>query len=441
MSGAIDDQSPPAVNGAGRVVVRENDTAAFDQPIVIKKSGLSPHSDVTVEVGVVDALGLSWTGSGRSKADARGHLSFDLSEVIAQIAPADGAALITRATERADLGMRPAPDPDGGLTFTVDIKGEGGEAWTQLIRRHLEPAGIVAEMVREEPDVRGLLFKPLGGAPRAGVLLFAGSGGGIDRNAAALLAGQGYAVFAQALFAYDDLQPHMFEIPVERIGRGLAFMAERFAGVPLVLRGISKGSEGVAHAALAYPDLVNGLVLWVPSPMATTGRGAEPGPRPLYTIRNEVIPYGIPPFADVLDDGPWDADAPLALAPVFERMWTDPAFDRFRLRFEKITCPLLLVSGDDDRIWPSELASRQIAERAKPSGVLVRHVQNSDAGHGFNVPGLSEAMTHIAFHPRQRMWLALGGTPLGNGGAAWRSWRAMLDFLAMIAARGHSVTP
>lgn len=404
-------------DGAG-VRVTKPAESAFDDPAPLSLTELEPGLDAgDITLSAIDADGVAWAASMRLDVDNRGRAATDLAPLISAMAPADATV----------QGARVALDSRGGLDVLVTV-GKDPVIAAPRIRRSTLPHEVHAEQVSHGTDLRGMLYTPRHCTPRAAVLLLAGSGGGIDHVAGQLLARRGFLVFAQALFAWDDLPPHMVDLPIERIGRGLSWLADRSGGLPIAVRGISKGSEGAAHAALEWPDLVQGLILWVPSPMATTGRGAAPGPRALFTRNDTPIPYGIPPFPAGFGATQGSPAAPIALAPIFQRMWSDPANDRYRFAVERLTCPLLLVSADDDQIWPSAFAARQIAQRAERARVI--HVQNPDAGHAINAPGLPMGDAHLAFHPRQQTWLAMGGTPDGNAAGARASWDALLAFLA-----------
>ncbi|MEL6980480.1 MAG: acyl-CoA thioester hydrolase/BAAT C-terminal domain-containing protein [Pseudomonadota bacterium] len=402
--------------------------SAFDAPSPFASDGHPPGAPVSVQLSCEDASGVLWTGAADGAADPHGRLTLDLAPAIARLAPQDRARFHERQRAEPHHGARPAFAEGGALEIVARVE-RAGAPDQRRIRRFCQAGAVVEEIVRADPGIRGRLYRPDGAAPRGGVLLLAGSGGGIDAHDAAMLAGHGWAVFAQALFAFDDLPPHMVDLPVERIGRGLDWLARRVGG-PVSLRGVSKGSEGACHAALAYPELVRRLILWVPSPMATTGRGAEPGPRALFTRDGAPIPFGAPPFPADFGADAGTPEAPLVLAPIFDAMWRDPAQDRFRLAVEALRAPVLLASGADDRIWPSQLAARQIAARmARDGSKPATQVENPEAGHSLTLPGVPAGAAHLSRHPRQETWLAMGGSTDGAAAGALRSWRAMVAFL------------
>jgi dienelactone hydrolase len=414
----------------------------YDDEGVVEGHGLPPASAGELVALAADDSGVVRRSALAVQADARGGFVQPLAQLLHALAPREPAAFLASLPEGRGRAVKFQHASFAPLALHVRLRLGASPprtiaSATQL--RHLAAPGRAPEAVRAGDDVRGLFFPPAGrpvrGAPAA--LLLAGSGGGLDAHAAALLAQHGVAVFAQGLFAHDDLPPFMLELPVERVVRGLEWLAARVGHPRLVLRGISKGSELAIHAAVHAPALVAGLVPWVPSPMATTGRGEHPGPRALMTLGGRPVPHAVPAAADLaVDASASGPEAPFALAPSFERLWRDPANARFEHPIEQVRCPVLVVSAEDDRIWPSALAGRMLhARHARLGGAApLEHLCLPDAGHGINLPMTSEALAHLTWHPKQRLWLAVGGTPQGNGAAANAAWKRFVAFVRACSA-------
>jgi dienelactone hydrolase len=107
-------------------------------------------------------------------------------------------------------------------------------------------------------------------------------------------------------------------------------------------------------------------------------------------------------------------------------------FEEATIPVEHIRCPLLIISGDDDKMWPSSVAGNSIIERldTKGSTIIKKHVHYPHAGHNFllrsfpygpslDVPALIGA----------GRWCWLGGTTEGNAHANKEAWQEMLNFL------------
>jgi pimeloyl-ACP methyl ester carboxylesterase len=96
------------------------------------------------------------------------------------------------------------------------------------------------------------------------------------------------------------------------------------------------------------------------------------------------------------------------------------ADDPAALAVERIRCPLLLLSGQDDQMWPSvTMADSIMARRDRADD---HHRSFPDAGHFFRPP----------FTPTTVPWndsLFSGGTAAGNARAQAEGWQAILNFL------------
>jgi dienelactone hydrolase len=410
--------------------------AAYDEPTVLRVQGLAPWATATLLLSATDDSGVPRSSRHTLVANTDGQSELSLAPLLHALEPDDAQAFLDslpQHPQRAAKFVHRSLEP---LALRLHLQAEGASAVQAVQRRHLLREGIRRETVSVGDDVRGELFWPDHGPPRAGVLLLAGSGGGLDLAAAAVLAREGIATFTQALFGHADLPPTMADLPVERVERGLAWFASRLGHRRIVLRGISKGSEMAVRVALRAQDFVAGLVLWVPSPMTTTGRGEAPGPRALLSEGGQAVPHGVPPHEPDFDATAWSARHPYRLAPVFERMWRDPANAAFVHPVHRLRCPTLVMSGSDDGIWPSALAGEMLiaAHRSHAARAPLEHIEHADAGHGFNVPCTAEGLSHRTWHPKQHLWLDVGGRPQGNGAAADAAWQQLLGFVQRCTA-------
>ena len=105
--------------------------------------------------------------------------------------------------------------------------------------------------------------------------------------------------------------------------------------------------------------------------------------------------------------------------------------DRAMSEIEATRGPILLLSADDDQVWPSAL----LAERAMQR--LARHtarradawISYPAAGHdATRLPGDPTTDT-ATYHPVGKIWLQQGGTPEGNARAQRDAWDRVLGFL------------
>ena len=96
---------------------------------------------------------------------------------------------------------------------------------------------------------------------------------------------------------------------------------------------------------------------------------------------------------------------------------------------------MLLISGEDDRLWPSPVLAEIAAARLAAHTRAVTHLRYPGAGHMIGPVGLP-ATANTILHPLRGRAMALGGTPAGNAAAAADSWPRVLQFLRTgLAAR------
>jgi hypothetical protein len=107
------------------------------------------------------------------------------------------------------------------------------------------------------------------------------------------------------------------------------------------------------------------------------------------------------------------------------------AFKEAAIPVENITCPLLIISGEADSMWPSYIYGNLIMQRLEEKGSRIKrkHVHYKDAGHeiGFPyIPSITKPFNMSTFY------LTYGGSAEGNAHANQESWHEILNFLDKI---------
>jgi BAAT / Acyl-CoA thioester hydrolase C terminal len=88
---------------------------------------------------------------------------------------------------------------------------------------------------------------------------------------------------------------------------------------------------------------------------------------------------------------------------------------------ERASCPLLLLTGSDDDVWPSEQMAQELMSR-RGSGVGDQHHHYAGAGH----------LIRLGIFPTDAQWtngINLGGTREGQAVAQRDATGRMLGFL------------
>lgn len=237
----------------------------------------------------------------------------------------------------------------------------------------------------QEPGILGIFAHPETPGPWPAVVAFGGSSGGLGPSAgwAPALAEEGFAVLAVSYFGAPGVPPSLLEIEVEVVERAAAWLIDNghAAGDRVAAMGISRGSE-LALLAGVHLDAVGPVVAFAPSGICWSALGpGGPIDAPAWTFRGDPLPFvsmagGPPPTAP--------PPGPMSLRPLFEMALADPArWAGAEIPVERVRGPILLVSGEDDAMWPStpmgELVERRASERAGAHPVT--HLHYADAGH------------------------------------------------------------
>ena len=103
--------------------------------------------------------------------------------------------------------------------------------------------------------------------------------------------------------------------------------------------------------------------------------------------------------------------------------------ERASIPVENINGAVLLITGKDDRLWPSSYMADQVIDRLKLHEFShpYSHLSYENAGHAIMIP-YWPVFTRI-FHPVAKIWLEFGGTSYGNAVAQEDSWTKMFEFL------------
>lgn len=417
----------------------------IDEPRCITVSGLAPDELVAISARTLRSRGVVWDSQATYMADAQGVVD------LTRDAPVGGDY-----AEVSAMGLLWSQHPAGGTSqelFADDVMepltttlvaetADGVRAGAELLQRFAAP-GVTRREVREEGLV-GTLFSPSGPGPHPVVMVLNGSGGGINEPRGALYASHGYQAFALGYFKAPGLSPFITETPLEYLETGLRWARRELQPRDgfVAVTGQSRGGELALLLGATYPDLVSAVIAYVPGAMVHGAQGAgDPArggwqgvtwtkdgvPLPHLWQENKAVHWH-----------PWAGDAPPTRhhSVFFEGLKDRALAERARIPVEQIAGPVLLVSGRDDRAWPSSLYSRMVVSVLGRHGHphLVRHLDFDDAGHAINLPFVPTTQLSRE-HPVSKVPYTSGGTPSGNARADDGSWRGVLAFLAEVIRR------
>lgn len=415
----------------GVVLRAEPAIGLLDEHVELVVEGAPPDAVVVLTARTRDESSRVWAATAEFRADAFGRVDVGKATSLGgSYTGVDPAGLFWAMTpvDGSDAGPF---DKETAEPVVVEVEAAiaGGAAAAVEVRRL--PAGPgVTRTELDLPGVAGYAFRPAGDGPFPGVLVLGGSGGALLECAAALLASRGLAAAAVSYFGRPGLPPDIADIPLEALMGVLRWLGEhawvRPSGLGVV--GTSKGGEAALLLGVHVPEVravacINGSGVHY---QALTARGV---PGPTWTLGGEAVGYlGVDlDLGDVLRatlEAPFESTGAFLGALAADAA----AVARATIPVERIGGPLLLIAGEDDRVWPSSVLAERIEARMAQHGRAddVTVVRYPDAGHNLSMPNLPSTGT---VSTRRGMFRGLGGTGAGNARAEADGWARQVEFL------------
>jgi dienelactone hydrolase len=402
--------------------------ALADEPFTVVLSGLTPRSDVTIEVQLDNCLGGAWRGTFSANADAAGVLDLAATPLNGFAEP-DPTALLWAAEPAGvpDPAKANAEDAHGTLTVS-----DGGQALAvHQFSRVFQDRGVTCTELAG--PVVGALYLPAGPGPHPAVMTVSGSGGGIGREEAALLASRGFACLALAYFNYPGRPPELVDQPLEYFGQALEWLAAQPQVRPetIAVKGNSRGGELSLLLGATF-KAARAVVAVVPSGYIWGAARADWSDGAAWTWQGTALPRVPGSQEDEADrDRDVTADGAIRLTPGFRAALAEATPEELaeaEIPVERTNGPILMVCGEADDMWPAveltDVVLRRTAEARFPHPV--RRLAYPDAGHLITLPYLPVRTSGI--HPLGGNF-AYGGTRAGTAAARAAAWREMLAFL------------
>jgi hypothetical protein len=424
----------------------------IDAPFRVVLRGVVPGTRVTLSAARPDAKGRTWTAVGEFAADADGTVDVDLAPSLGgsyegvsphglwcaalPVAPSKLGEYVAELPNHPEMGT--APELDVASEYRVELSAtiDGKPVASATATRSYGPAKRTEE-VNAPGRLRGVFYVPPADAP-AGipVVVLAGSGGGLPRAQAALLAAHGHPALAQGLFDYKDLPSTLLAIPLETVRDGAKWLERRTGAKRVAVMGTSRGSEGAGLAASYFPEDFAAAVVYVPSHLSN---GAfAPGLRDLvaaWTLGGKPLPAdrGETDSNNAADDMKAHQPPGFVGTPYYLNTWSDPRIAALDgIPFEKMSGPVLAIGAGADEMWPSFIGAVQIGRRLSAHGKADRaevHVYPG-AGHMITRVGSGGALSSFVFHPVAKDFEATGGLPNANCEGSYDAWDKVISFLA-----------
>jgi dienelactone hydrolase len=389
-----------------------------DEAASVQATGLQPNEHVSIQAELVDGESHTWASQAEFAADAQGVVDTSYQAPVKgsyRGVSAAGLVWSMRPTEKHVPSYRPPRDWSPQV-IEFRLLRDGRQVANARLELLMVANGV--QRIKLEGQIHGVLFLPSANGPHPGVLVLGGSEGGLPRERAAWLASRGYAALALAYFRYEDLPPRLEGIPLEYFGNALAWMMQRPEILPdrIAVTGTSRGGELALQLGSMYPQ-IRAVAAYVPASVrfpACCGNTAVPY---AWTWRGQPLSYVLPRF-----------------------LRNPTAMTQASIPVEHTRGPVLLISGVDDGVWPSEMMANAVVARLKQSHFpyAVEHLKYPHAGHRAGRPEVVPTWHGRVVNPTSGREEDLGGSPEGDAQSSLDAIPRVLEFLRQSLQGGPS---
>jgi dienelactone hydrolase/RimJ/RimL family protein N-acetyltransferase len=426
--------------------------ALIDERIEISISNLAAQETITLEALCRDKDNNTWTSHATFEADSNGIVT------LAKQAPISGT--YSGIDPMGLFWSMASPNKETPIFFANDDNDvhdvilsvySGKKLRTQTILHRLLVSAEVERISIRENGIIGTFFYPKNLQHGPGIITIPGSNGGISERISKLLASHGYAVLALGYFGLGGLPKTLESIHLEYFQKAMLWFKKQpqVNANRVALFGQSLGGELVLILASTFPKEVAAVIAGVPAGIVYGGFPHLD--KPCWLYKNAPLPFiplypcdnPTPNTKEILNavkEGkiPYHAGSyedPFDYSPVF-LLGMEVFHQRVEVAtipVENMTCPLLLLSGETDKVWPATLYSNLVMKRLdeKKSPIKRKHKHFANAGHCFLFPysPFMPIASQPIFYPEEQQWTSFGGTAKGNARANKEAWQEVLRFL------------
>lgn len=404
----------------------------IDRKVEIKVDGLDPFEKMELKAEALDQKGEMWSSHALFQADSFGVVDVAINPPLenSSYTTADSMGLfwsMLPITGEATASFKCRNDT---VSVQISLYMDGHLVEQTNTLRYLKTPDVQRIDVKEDGLV-GALFIPKSDKPLPVIITLSGSNGGLSENRAKLLASSGFSVLALGYFGVDGLPSNLQGIPLEYFEKAFSWLKKQsnVDGSHIGLYGVSRGAELSLILGSVFPDSVQSIVAIVPSSVVYGGLSETPVHAWLHKGK-PIAPFAPVPQIDFSDGKGQTAENPANTRQNFlEGMKNATAFAAGAIHVENIRCPILLISGGDDQMWPSEIYANQIMARLKAKGsqIVAKHLCYPDAGHGINIPNLP-IPNPTYYHPLSKLWFSMGGSREADAKASVDAWDRLVAF-------------
>ena len=265
------------------------------------------------------------------------------------------------------------------------------------------------------------------------IITLGGASGGLSESRAQLLASHGFAALSLAYFAMEGLPCRLEEIPIEYFEKAFAWLENHptISFDRIALWGVSRGSELSLLLGSLFPEKIKALVAYAPTSVIY-GALIDPE-KPAWVYQGKPLAPNAPFLLTRRDiEMQKDSTRAISLTPFFlEGMKDIQRFSASAIPVEKIQCPLLLISGEEDQMWPATLFASQIQQRLKAHHSPISCCHYSYAGAGHSIAPSGDRANVRQVHSLDKLWFNFGGNFEEDTKASLDAWEKTLQFFSL----------
>ncbi len=350
----------------------------YDTPRSIVVSHLAPGQVVTISANSLRSNGI-WAASATYVANANGVV--DLARAAPRFGSYHGVSPMGLfwSQHRVRAGAATGNSRVTRLTVSSGPRRIGSASVTQIL---VGPGVTEQRETIARAGFFGRYYAPARSGRHPAVIVWGGSEGalGVSPEWAGLLASHRIPALALACFDEPALPCALENIPLEYFVKAIRWLRSQpqvDPGRVWILSG-SRGTEAELLVAAHWPTLVHGIVAEAPS---SSVYGSNPGQcrsgSPVaWTLRGRPLPH-----APVVGGPTFQADGSVSERAAFLYGLDDPGAAAARIPVERFNGAVMLISGGDDQLWPSDVYADQIMAALRSDRAPHAHLNYPAAGH------------------------------------------------------------
>ena len=396
--------------------------AMVDQPVHISVRGVAANDTVVLRVWTEDANGQRFDSWARFVADGNGAVDAALMRPLeGTYRSADAGGLLwSMRTPDARAYRIPSDTPETRYHFSADTA--QGVVTASLTRTN-PLARMAPETVSTQLVDAQFWLPPNGDEPLPAVIRLHGSEGAFNPLRSALLASSGFAVLDLRYIDPTGL-PEIVAVPLETVMYGIDWLTEhpRVDEARIGVYGASKGAELALYAAAVDPR-IRAVAAWSPASVAFEGISIGAlAPGSSWSWQGQPIAYAHYRMEGLklLRHSVRVIFRTVSLLSLYE-LALDEAPVAAEIPVEEIAGAILLLAGEDDRMWPAarmaDALDQRLSRNNHPSHETVLY---ENTGHRMRYalwPDLHEPSRFVG-----------GGSPEANHANGRDGWQRIKAF-------------